>query len=52
MKAPVRIVVVLLIVTALAVGAWLASRAPGPDQRNLDALVTVGGTRFATRCNP
>jgi len=42
-RASVRIVVLMAIVAALAVGAWIAARAPGVDRRNVDALVTVGG---------
>lgn len=43
MKPAARFVVFLIIVAALAAGAWLATRGTAPDRRNLDALVTVGG---------
>jgi len=36
----------------LGVGVWLASRGTGPDRRNLDALVTVGGDAVRDAIHP
>ncbi|HEX9427915.1 MAG TPA: M48 family metalloprotease [Candidatus Polarisedimenticolia bacterium] len=38
-----RVLVPLFLAGALGAGAWLAHRARGPQRRDLDALVTVGG---------
>lgn len=43
MKPAARLPVVAGLAALLAVGAWLAARGTGTDQRNLDAFVTVGG---------
>jgi predicted Zn-dependent protease len=43
MRRALRLAVVAAFAAAVLTGAWLAMRGTGPDRRNLDALVTVGG---------
>lgn len=43
MKPALRLTIVAALAAAVGAGAYLATRGTGPDRRNLDALVTVGG---------
>jgi predicted Zn-dependent protease len=42
-KSLPRLLVLALILSGVAGGAWYATRGTAPERRNLDALVTVGG---------
>ena len=52
MKSFGRLAILACILAALGAGVWLASRGTGPDRRNLDALVTVGGDAMKDALHP
>jgi len=43
MRAALRLAIVAALAAAVGAGAWLAMRGKGPERRNLDPFVTVGG---------
>lgn len=43
MKTAGRLLALAAVAAALAGGLWLATRGRGPDRRDLDAVVTIGG---------